>query len=42
MAKAAAEAALPAQTGKPEDSAAPSKESEPVGTNTEKESNEKE
>jgi len=42
MAKAAAEAALPAQTGKPEDSAAPSKESEPEETNTEKESDEKE
>ncbi|MBU2622269.1 MAG: 30S ribosomal protein S6 [Proteobacteria bacterium] len=41
MAKAA-EAALLAQTGKPEDSSAPSKESEPEGTNTEKESNEKE
>lgn len=41
MAKAE-EAALLAQTGKPEDSSAPSKESEPEGTNTEKESNEKE
>ncbi|OQX00014.1 MAG: 30S ribosomal protein S6 [Desulfobacteraceae bacterium A6] len=41
MAKAA-EAALLAQTGKPEDSAAPPKESEPEETNTEKESNEKE
>lgn len=41
MAKAA-EAALLAQTGKPENSSAPSKESEPEGTNTEKESNEKE
>jgi len=42
MAKAAAEAALPAQTGKSEDSAAPSKESNPEETNTEKESDEKE
>jgi len=42
MAKAAAEAALPAQTGKPEDSAAPSKEIEPEGTNTETASSEKE
>jgi len=45
MAKAAAEAALPAQTGKPEDSAASSKEikeSEPEETNTEKESDGKE
>ncbi|RPH50347.1 MAG: 30S ribosomal protein S6 [Desulfobacteraceae bacterium] len=42
MAKAAAEAASTAQTGKPEESAVPSKESEQEGTNTEKESNEKE
>lgn len=42
MAKAADEAASQAQTGKPEDSAAPSKESEPEGTDTEKDSNEKE
>lgn len=42
MAKAAAEAALSEKTGKPEDSAAPLKESGPEETNTEKESNEKE
>lgn len=42
MAKAAAEAASLEKTGKPEDSAAPLKESGPEETNTEKESNEKE
>ena len=42
MAKAAAEAALAAQTGKPEASAAPAKESEPEGTITETASSEKE